>query len=58
VSSSAERLQVVLLRALASLRAGDELEARLVLREHLEPIEASERLPDGVTTAGRAGTSP
>jgi hypothetical protein len=56
VTSSAERLQLVLRRALATLRAGDELEARRMLSEHFELIEAGERPRDPVETAGRART--
>lgn len=53
--TSAERLHSTLLRALALLRAGDELESRRVLLEGLE----EDRNPTKRTQAvGRAGTGP
>jgi hypothetical protein len=55
--SDALQLQFVLLRALKAVRAGDEFEARLILRQHLESIERAERLPDSAEAAGRPGTS-
>jgi hypothetical protein len=60
LSSSGEQLQAVLVRALAVLRAGDEIEARLIVSRALRAHERSEGedTSDGCAEGqGRAGTS-
>jgi hypothetical protein len=42
VTTSGERLQTALVRALVVLRGGDELEALRVVSEHLRAVEASD----------------